>query len=115
MNRTVMTAAILALSATATQADVALSMNIDLEDAALTTVTYECGDAKPFDVLYATSGDDVLAVVPVDGDARIFVNVVAASGSRYVAGQYEWWVKGENATLGDLIADTSRQCAISSQ
>ncbi len=97
-------------------ADVTFSIGLDVEDAEVTTLTYECGDADPFPVHYLNSDSNVLALVPVDGDHRVFVNVVSGSGARYVAGQYEWWTQGENATLTNVIEDTRlRECVISSR
>lgn len=107
--------AILAVFSPAVSAAVSLSIDLDLE-AAATTLSYECGDGERFAVHYFNSDTDVLALVPVDGDHRVFVNVVSASGARYVAGRYEWWTKGGNATLTDVIEDTTRrECVTRSQ
>ena len=105
MNKTALGCAILAIASSAAMADTSLSINIELDDAVLTTATYDCGTEEALQVQYIVSEGDILALVPVDGDARVFVNVVAGSGSRYVAGQYEWWSKGQDATLRDLIDD----------
>ena len=105
MNKTALGCAILALASSAAMADASLSINIDLDDAVLTTVAYDCGTEEPVQVQYIVSDSDVLALVPIEGDARVFVNVVAGSGARYVAGQYEWWTRGQEATLRDLIED----------
>ena len=105
MNKTALGCAILALASSAAMADTSLSINIDLDDAVLTTVTYDCGMEEPVQVQYIVSEGDVLALVPIEGDARVFVNVVAGSGARYVAGQYEWWTRAQDATLRDLIED----------
>lgn len=94
-----------ALTAPMAMADANLSINIELDDATLSTVRYDCGSDGTTQVLYVTSEDDTLALVPVDDDEKVFVNVVAASGARYVAGQYEWWSKGQDATLRDVIDD----------
>lgn len=105
MNKTALGCAILSIMYSAAMADTSLSLNIELDDAVLTTATYDCGTEETVRVHYIVSDDDMLALVPVDGDARVFVNVVAGSGSRYVAGQYEWWSTGKNASLRDLIDD----------
>lgn len=97
--------AALAICSTAAMADTSLSLNIELDEANLHTSTYDCGARGTVQVHYITSEDDTLALVPVDDDERVFVGVVAASGTRYVAGQYEWWSKGQSATLRDVIAD----------
>ena len=105
MNKTALGCAILAIASSAAMADTSVSINIELDDAVLTTATYDCGMQESVQVQYIVSEGDTLALVPVDGDARVFVNVVAGSGSRYVAGQYEWWSKGQDAPLRDLIDD----------
>ncbi|WP_418595689.1 MliC family protein [Ponticoccus sp. (in: a-proteobacteria)] len=99
---------ILAISlacASAASAEVSVTLNLGSEDMTMHTQGYTCDAAQPFDVQYLTSDSDALALVPVDGVRRIFVNVVSASGARYVSGQYEWWTKGETATLGDVMQD----------
>lgn len=52
----------------------------------------------------------VLAAGPVDGEERIFVNVVSASGARYASGAHVWWSKGDSATLEHTIEGTVRDC-----
>ena len=74
------------LAALPVSADISLSLDLDLEDAEVMTLSYECGDGEPFPVHYLNSDTDGLALVPVDDDHRVFANVVAASGARYVAG-----------------------------
>jgi membrane-bound inhibitor of C-type lysozyme len=86
------------LGATSTQVILALT-----GDAQTQMVRYECGGvAEPFAVQYIDAAPNFLAVVPVGGAEVVFVNVTAASGARYVAGQYEWWTKGSDATFVDL-------------
>ncbi len=53
-------------------------------------------------VSYVNADPNFLAVVPVDGVARVFASAISGSGSRYTAGFYEWWSKGNDATLRDL-------------
>lgn len=60
---------------------------------------YACDGGDPFPVQYVNAGDNALAILPVDGEERIFVNVVSASGAKYVSGAHVWWSKGESATL----------------
>ncbi|TBR35816.1 MULTISPECIES: MliC family protein [Dyella] len=66
------------------------------------TLSYHCANDKKFDVTYwnATNGQS-FALVPVDGKGLLFVDTLAASGVRYVAGRYAWWSKGELADLYD--------------
>lgn len=111
MKKTISSVTLLALSSSAALADTSLSVGLQLADAQLTTSTYACGEAPSIEVRYVLSGAESLALVPVEGEQRIFVQVVAASGARYVSGQYEWWVKGDDGVLTDLIAeDTLMTC-----
>lgn len=83
-------------------------------DANVESVSFTCSDQPDtaFQVQYINSGANSLAILPVNGEERIFVNVVSASGARYVAGQFEWWTKGDTATLRDEISDAEAQdCA----
>ena len=102
MKRTISSAILLALSSSAALADTSLSVGQQL---AASTYIYACGEAPSIEVRYVLSGAESLALVPVEGEQRIFVQVVSASGARYVSGQYEWWVKGDDGMLTDLIAE----------
>lgn len=85
-------------SAAATQIVLALT-----GDAQTHTVRYECeGVEQPIAVKYINAAPNFLALVPLNGSELVFVNVIAASGARYAAGQYEWWTKGSEATFADL-------------
>ncbi len=55
--------------------------------------------AGPFTVEYVNGAGNSLALVPVSGKARIFVNVWSASGARYVAGEFLWWDATGRTTL----------------
>jgi membrane-bound inhibitor of C-type lysozyme len=68
-------------------------------------VRYECEGVEPFAVEYVNAAPNFLAILPVGGQKLLFVSTIAASGVKYVAGQYEWWTKGSDATLTDLQAD----------
>ncbi|QNT77657.1 MliC family protein [Entomobacter blattae] len=57
---------------------------------------------KIFRVSYINAGPTSIAIVPVKDGATVFSNVVAASGARYVAGQFEWWVNKDGATFTDV-------------
>ncbi|WP_349295768.1 MliC family protein (plasmid) [Thioclava sp. 'Guangxiensis'] len=89
----------------AASAEVSISIGLDSYDVSMRTLRYECDDGQAFLVQYITSETNALALLPVEGDRRVFVNVVSASGARYMSGQYEWWTAGEHATLSDLIKD----------
>lgn len=68
-------------------------------------VEYQCEGLEPFSVDFINAQPNFLAIVPIGPNKLVFVNVMAASGAKYVAGQYEFWTKGSDATLTDLMAD----------
>jgi membrane-bound inhibitor of C-type lysozyme len=76
---------------------------ISVTGGASQAVRYDCGQGKGRTVTYINGDPDHLAVVPVDGAKRIFVNVISASGARYASGQYIWWTKGREAWLYDVM------------
>lgn len=78
-------------------------------ETSVTLASYRCDQGDAFTVQYINSAQNALAVIPIDGAERIFVNVVSGSGARYVSGEYEWWSKGEEATLTNVIAGTQPQ------
>ena len=65
-------------------------------------VRYDCGQAEPLTVDYVNAAPNFLAIVPIEGHKLVFVTVLSASGARYAAGEYEWWTKGDEATLSNL-------------
>jgi membrane-bound inhibitor of C-type lysozyme len=101
----------LSLAGAAT-AEVTLSIPLELgQNGSLQAQSYTCGDDAPFTVQYVNTEANALAIVPIDGQERIFVNVVAASGARYVSGAYVWWTKGDTARLENTLDETSaREC-----
>ena len=100
------TALIVALAALASPAFAAanVSLGIDLTgDGQVQTVVYGCGEGtEPLTVKYINAAPNFLALLPIDGVDMVFVNVISGSGAKYVAGQYEWWNKGSDATLHDV-------------
>jgi membrane-bound inhibitor of C-type lysozyme len=66
---------------------------------------YTCATGKVLRVTYwnASNGQS-FALVPIKGQAMLFVNTLAASGVRYQAGSYVWWTKGPRADLYDTTA-----------
>ncbi len=98
----------------AAQADVSLSIPLQTgATSSVTTATYSCAGGEPFKVQYVNAGANTLALLPVDGEERIFVNVVSGSGARYASGQYIWWSKGETATLENELKEGSLTDCIS--
>lgn len=65
------------------------------------SISYTCADGTDLTVQYINAGANSLAVIPLEGQDMIFVNVIAGSGARYVAGAREWWTKGNSGTLRD--------------
>ncbi len=97
-------------SATAASAQVTLSipLTIGTMDSVLSQ-TYACGDAEAFAVQYVNVGANSLAILPIDGEERVFVNVVSASGAKYVSGADVWWTRGDSATLENEMTEGSLQ------
>ena len=83
-------------------AQVVLSLTGDFEK---TTHQYQCEGLEPFTVEFINAEPNFLAIVPVGPRKMVFVNVISADGAKYVAGQYEFWTRGSDATLTDLQAD----------
>ncbi len=91
-------------SAYAQQAQPHITLSLDASgEASVNTVTYKCAD-ESLSVSYVNAEPNFLAILPVDGKSTVFASVMAASGARYASGQYEWWSKGDDATLRDLSA-----------
>jgi membrane-bound inhibitor of C-type lysozyme len=69
------------------------------------THQYTCATGKILRVTYwnASNGQS-FALVPVKGQAMLFVNTISGSGVRYQAGSYVWWTKGPRADLYDSTA-----------
>ena len=68
-------------------------------------VEYHCEGMEPFAVDFINAAPNFLAIVPIEGQSLVFVNVLSGSGARYASGRYEFWTKGGEATLTDLMAD----------
>ncbi len=70
------------------------------------TIRYSCDHRAALTVHYInTKNEQSFALLDVKGRSMLFVNVTAASGSKYVAGQYTWWTKGPEGDLRDEMAD----------
>lgn len=106
--KTLALAAALALAALPAAAlDASMQLVFTLPDGAQReVVTYQCeGQEAPLTVTYINAHPNFLALVPVDGETRVFANVIAASGARYAAGEYVWWSRGNDAALYDETQD----------
>jgi len=69
-------------------------------------VEYQCEGLDPFKVEFINAEPNFLAIMPIGPRKLVFVNVMSASGAKYVAGQFEFWTKGSDATLTDLQVDS---------
>lgn len=95
-----------------------LSLSLPLSaDTGVVSEQYRCGDLAPFTVRYINAQPNFIAILPVEGTMRVFVSVIAASGVRYVSGPFEWWTKGDSATLrNEMEEGTGAECeAVESQ
>jgi len=102
-------ALLLAAGLLASTAAQALDTSLQLElgtgtDFERRVMQYDCSAGEPFSVTYINAAPNFLALVPVEGepDQLVFVAVAAASGVRYVAGQWAWWTNGVDASLYDI-------------
>ena len=94
----------------AASAQATLSIPLDAGTAdSVTSQTYSCGAGEEFAVQYINSGANALAIFPIDGQERIFVNVVSGSGAKYASGAHVWWTKGNDATLENELEEGSIQ------
>lgn len=73
------------------------------------TQHYKCSDGGDFVVQFINTPRNVLALVTIDHEFRVFVAALSASGSRYVAGALELWVKGDGATMTNVMEEGSSQ------
>ncbi|SFA56329.1 Membrane-bound inhibitor of C-type lysozyme [Paracoccus halophilus] len=92
-------------------------LSISLETGAgaeIVTANYDCSGAAPLEVQYINAGENSLALVPVEGEALVFVQVPSGSGARYVSGIHEWWDDGEGATLKNSLneEEMSLSCSV---
>jgi membrane-bound inhibitor of C-type lysozyme len=87
--------------AQAVQSTLTLSLGGDAEQR---STAYDCGELGQISVGYINAAPNFLALVPYEGKTLIFAATLAASGVRYVSGNYEWWTKGAEATFHDLTA-----------
>jgi membrane-bound inhibitor of C-type lysozyme len=103
----------LATAAMMQNVDVSAQVMLNLAgDFQKTTHQYQCEGLEPFTVEFINAEPNFLAIVPVGPRKMIFVNVISADGAKYVAGQFEFWTRGSEATLTDVQATPqSVECA----
>ena len=97
-------------------ADAGLTLALPLgADAEIKTVQYTCQNHDPVTMQYINAAPNYLAILPLDGQQLVFASALAASGTKYVSGQYELFNKGPDITLQDvtegLDAAPVLQCA----
>lgn len=98
----------LAILAGPALADATLSVPLG-PDARVIPSRYACEGGDPFPVQYIEAEPNSLALLPIDGQQRIFVGVISGSGARYVSGPFEWWSKGDEAILGNAMDEGDGQ------
>jgi membrane-bound inhibitor of C-type lysozyme len=77
-----------------------------IQTATTNTLRYECHGGSTLTVQYMnTKNKQSFALLTVDGRKMLFVNVLAASGAKYVGDHYTWWTKGPEGSLTDETAD----------
>jgi membrane-bound inhibitor of C-type lysozyme len=93
-----------ALSASPALAAVDLNVGINLSgDVQIVTSIYGCGEGtEPLTVKYINAAPNFFAIVPIEGEDVVFVNVISGSGAKYVSGVWEWWNKGSDASLHNV-------------
>jgi len=63
---------------------------------------YQCQGGQSLKVTYFNrQGGQSFALLTVKDKAMLFVDTLAGSGVRYVAGPYVWWTKGNHGDLYD--------------
>lgn len=94
---------LLPVAALAVEASLQLELG-NASDFERRTTLYDCSAGEPFGVTYINAAPNFLALVPIEGEPEplVFAAVIAASGVRYAAGQWEWWTKGVDASLRDV-------------
>ena len=113
MKHVILPAAALVLATNTAIADTALSLILEIgEDSSVSSVVYACDSVDDIAVQYVNAGDNALALMEIDGEDLVFVNVVSASGAKYVSGGYVWWSKGAAATLENTLeSGATIQCS----
>jgi membrane-bound inhibitor of C-type lysozyme len=77
-----------------------------IQTATTNTLRYKCSSGNSLTVQYMnTKNKQSFALLSVNGRKMLFVNVLAASGAKYVGDHYTWWTKGPEGSLTDDTAD----------
>ena len=84
-------------------ADAGVSLGLSFSgDAEIKTVQYTCEHHDPVTIRYINAPPNYLAELTLDGQQLVFASSVAASGTKYVSGQYMLFGKGPQITLQDV-------------
>lgn len=104
----------ISVSAGPASAKITLSLPLEIDTAdGVNSASYLCEDDESVSALYVNAGVNSLAFLTIEGEERIFVNVLSGSGARYVSGQYVWWVKGSSANLENrVVEDSMKNCRL---
>lgn len=76
------------------------------------TATYQCDMGKnkeSVEATYHTAGNIALVDFKWKGRRIVASSAIAASGTKYVSGQYVWWTKKNEALFYDLINDPKEE------
>jgi len=65
---------------------------------------YDCGDAGTLSATYVNADLNTLVVLELEDSTMVLTSALSGSGARYTSGIYEWWVKGDDATMRDQTA-----------
>lgn len=100
-------AALTLVAAPAGAVETSMQLVLTLEgNAQRDVITYQCeGIEEPLTVEYVNAHPIFLALLAVEGEQLVFVNVISASGARYASGRWVWWTQGQDASLYDEMAD----------
>lgn len=72
-------------------------------DKAVRPISYQCSDGQIYSITaYQNELQENFVTLKLPNEQKItLINVVAASGSKYVGSTYEWWSKGNTAFFSD--------------
>ena len=99
-------AALLTSMVMASPALAAVDLNVGINlsgDVQIVTTVYNCGEgAEPLTVKYINAEPNFFAIVPIEGEDVVLVNVLSASGAKYASGVWEFWNRGTEVSLQNV-------------
>lgn len=87
--------------------DVTISLSLG-ENPSIQSAHYFCGDGTERTVKYLSGRSNQFALLSINEESLVFVHVISGSGSRYISGPYEWWIKGNEGTLTNSLIDNGK-------